>query len=47
MSRLYSFLYIGSRQYMIICNSTIKESLKNFPNIYFVHKELNFTFNLD
>ena len=44
---LYSFLYIGSRQYMIICNSTIKESLKNFPNIYFVHKELNFTFNLD
>ena len=32
---------------MIICNLTIKNELKNFPNLCLLYKELNFTFNLD
>ena len=43
----YSSLIYRAMQYMIVCDSTIKEDLKNFPTLYFVHKELNFTFTLD
>ena len=32
---------------MIICDSSIKNNLKNFPILYFFNRELSFTFNLD
>jgi hypothetical protein len=43
----FSPLLNREMQYMITCNLTIKEDLKNFPNLYFNYKELNFTFSLD
>ena len=38
---------IGGKNYMIICDSSFKNNLKNFPNLYFFNRELSFTFILD
>jgi len=35
------------KNYMIICDLSIKNNLKNFPILYFFNRELSFTFNLD
>ena len=40
-------LLYGFKDYMIVCNLTIKNDLKNFPNLYLFYRELNFTFKLD
>ena len=44
--RFSPLIYLAN-QYMIICNLTIKEDLKNFPTLSFNYKQLNFTFTLD
>ena len=43
----YSPLLYREMQYMIVCNLNIKEDLKNFPSLYFNHRQLNFTFSFD
>ena len=43
----YSPLLYREIQYMIVCNLNIKEDLKNFPSLYFNHRQLNFTFIFD
>ena len=43
----FSSLLYREMQHMIVCNLTIKEDLKKFPNLYLNYKELNFTFILD
>ena len=42
-----SILLYGIKEYMIVCNETIKNELKNFPNLYLFYRQLNFTFSLD
>ena len=37
----------GTKEYMIVCNTTIKKDLKKFPNLYLLYRQLNFTFTLD
>jgi len=41
-----SVTYEGNN-YMIVCNSEIKNNLTSFPKIYFYSHDLSFTFNLD
>ena len=41
-----SILLYGIKEYMIVCNATIKNELKNFPNLHLFYRQLNFTFSL-
>ena len=42
-----SILLYGTKEYMIVCNATIKNELKKFPTLYLLYRELHFTFSLD
>ena len=42
-----SALLYGLKEYMIVCNATIKNDLKEFPTLYLFYQQLNFTFSLD
>ena len=42
-----STLISGMKVQLIICNTSIKKYLKNFPDLYLYSRELYFTFNLD
>lgn len=37
----------GGKNYMIICDLSIKENLKNFPTLYLLNRDFSFTFNLN
>ena len=37
----------GTKEYMLVCNATIKNDLNKFPNLYLLYRQLNFTFSLD